>query len=58
MASYLPRLLGSSLRLRPSSRLSGQSMQYKTNTLKSMEPMWCSPVWLMIDAAGGCSDKR
>ena len=53
-----PRLLGSSLRLRPSSRLSGQSAQYKTNTLKNTEPTWCLPVWPMIDAAGGCSDKR
>jgi len=57
-ASCLPRLLGSRLRLRPSSRLLGQSAQYKTNTLKSMEPMWCSPVWLMIDAAGSYGDKR
>ena len=57
-ASCLPRLLGSRLRHRPSSRLSGQSAQYKMNILKSMEPTWCLPVWLMIDAAGGCSDKK
>ena len=58
MASCLPRLLGSRLRLRPSSRLSGQSAQYKMNTLKNTEPTWCLPVWMMIDAAGGCSNKR
>ena len=57
-ASYLPRLLGRNLRLRPSSRLSGQSAQYKTSTPKSMEPTWYLPAWLMIDATGGCSRKR
>ena len=38
-ASCLPRLLGRRLHRRPSSRLSGQSAQYKTSTQKSMEPM-------------------
>ena len=57
-ASFLLRLLGRRLHRRPSSRLPGQSAQYKMSTQKSMEPMWCSPVWLMIDAADGCSSKK
>ena len=58
VASYLPRLLGSRLLLRPSSRRSDQSEPYKMSTQKSTEPMWCSPAWLTIDAAGGSSSKR
>ena len=57
-ASFLPRLLGHRHHRRPSSRLHGQSAQYKTSTQKSMEPAWCSPVWLMIDAAEGSSNKK
>jgi len=57
-ASFLHRLLGRRLHHRPSSRLPGQPAQYEMSTQKSMEPMWCSLVWLMIDAADGCSSKK
>ena len=44
--------------LSPSSRRPDQSAQYKTSSQMSTEPMWYSPVWQTIDAAGASSSKR
>ena len=57
-ASFLHHLLGRRLHSRPSSRRPGQSAPYKMNTLRNTELMWCSPVWLMIGTADGCSSKK